>query len=472
MKITSFDAEKSFKLIGRLGSRTLGRGEAAKKISLQALAYERLKTLYAVSKLLFSYNTIEKIFPQVLNLCAKTFPFITGIVIEKRSGQISSSLWQAKAATKNQVERAVINAKKSFVYLTGVSETEFLNLDDQQIKATGPLEGSAAQSLSGSGGHSHFMTIPLVVENLPAFGILQLEGTSALNEKDLEFVDALAYLMAVAIDRNYKTDLERELRNSEAEKISLQLTRSQTDISDLVLERELRESFVALLTHDLRTPLSIAKISAQLIQSQGEVSESGKILASHIISSVLKADQMISDLLDANRIKSGEKIPLHIELSDLAVLVKEVLEELTLIHGERFVFSGNGEMKGYWDQKLVCRIIENLSNNAVKYGDPHSKIRVSLTSLDGNIALSVHNRGEPISPSDQIQLFNQFRRTEKAQRGPKQGWGIGLTLVRGVAEAHGGNVQVKSDAEHGTVFTVTLPRDSRHFLLKDVSRHS
>lgn len=91
--------------------------------------------------------------------------------------------------------------------------------------------------------HENYFVLPLVVDRLPAFGVLQLEGSVPLDENDLEFVTALADLLAISVDRFNKS-----------EEVIERLSRSQADVLDLEAERELREKFVSLLTHDLRTP--------------------------------------------------------------------------------------------------------------------------------------------------------------------------------------------------------------------------
>ncbi|MGZ3686776.1 MAG: sensor histidine kinase [Bdellovibrionota bacterium] len=121
----------------------------------------------------------------------------------------------------------------------------------------------------------------------------------------------------------------------------------------------------------------------------------------------------------------------------------------------------SGTLVGKWSCKDLQRVIENLITNAVKYGYDASPITLTLMDLGGEVELSVHNFGNPIPQEDQRNLFEAFERARAADSGTKKGWGLGLTLIRGVAEAHGGSARVRSDPEAGTTFTVRLPRDSR-----------
>lgn len=108
------------------------------------------------------------------------------------------------------------------------------------------------------------------------------------------------------------------------------------------------------------------------------------------------------------------------------------------------------------------RVLENLCNNAVKYGAHEHPITVTLKQLEsGQALLSVHNWGAPIAAEDQATLFEPYRRTKAAQRGEQRGWGLGLTLVKGLVEAQHGTVKVESTEASGTTFTVILPIDVR-----------
>jgi signal transduction histidine kinase len=103
-------------------------------------------------------------------------------------------------------------------------------------------------------------------------------------------------------------------------------------------------------------------------------------------------------------------------------------------------------------------VIENLCDNAIKYGDAREPITVSLSQDKSSIHLAVHNSGKALSADEQAKIFRPFLRTASAQKGNQLGWGIGLTFVRDVAEAHGGTVEVRSTGSEGTTFTVSIPR--------------
>lgn len=427
-------------------------------------SYERLKVLYKVSKMLACAPSVGKVFPDILKLCVSSFPLVTGILIERRENKMAVTAWHEDNISKKLVTEATDHAKKTFNYLLGASVND--GTDPLDTQTTMSLFTQTPEPATGNeASQNRSIIIPLVVDRLPAFGILQLDGSVVLKERDLEFVDSLANLIAVAIDRNYKTELERALSKKEAIENLVKLSSSQSHVLELEDERELREKFVSMLTHDLRTPLSAAKISGQLIQRQPDLSEGSRLLAGRIVCNVKRADQMITDLLDANRVRSGEKLILNLETIELVSLVKETLEELSTVHGERFFLAGDISVYGVWDRGYIRRVVENLANNAIKYGDPHESVTVTIWSDDDKAMIKVFNKGEPITASEQKTLFQQFKRSAKASKSRKKGWGIGLTLVRGVVEAHGGVVKLESSISKGTQFIISIPLDSSSFIV-------
>lgn len=231
-------------------------------------------------------------------------------------------------------------------------------------------------------------------------------------------------------------------------------------IRDLKIEQNLREKFVLTLTHDLRNPLAAARAAVDLLAARSK-DESNSRLAKLALRNLSRIEDMITDLLDVNRITAGDKMPLNIKETDLTSLLKEVAGELAEVRGERFQIENSAPQIGFWDEKALRRVIDNLALNAVKYGDPLKPITFDVFAKGERICLSVHNFGDPITQEDQKHIFAPFRRTKSQKSQKTKGWGIGLSLVRGIVESHGGSVAVKSDAVDGTTFLIELPRDAR-----------
>jgi signal transduction histidine kinase len=218
--------------------------------------------------------------------------------------------------------------------------------------------------------------------------------------------------------------------------------------------RSMQDLLTNTLAHDMRGPLTAAKVSAQLIMRQpGNVELCGRT-AKRIAKSMDRLDSMIHDLIDYNYLKAG--IDLDLAECDLDLLAREVLEEATLTHGPRFLLRSAGSCEGTWEEKSLRRALENLVTNAVKYGEIQSLVTVSVVEEQEFAQLVVHNEGNPISRESQAMLFAPFNRGEVK---PKQvGWGLGLAVVASAMEAHGGTVSVQSEQKTGTSFTLRLPK--------------
>jgi len=232
-------------------------------------------------------------------------------------------------------------------------------------------------------------------------------------------------------------------------------------IDSLQIERGMRERFVAALAHDLRGPLSAARLAAELLAQEPASLDKRRDLATRIERNIERVDRMIRDLLDANRIHAGEALPLRLDACDLSALMRQVAEEARSLYGERFVVECD-EVRGIWSADELHRALSNLVTNAVKYGAAKQPITIRGELAGETVRISVHNFGEPIPPGELSSLFHAFHRAVKADTGDQVGWGLGLTLVRGCAEAHGGRVDVVSD-QKGTTFAMELPLDSRPF---------
>lgn len=242
------------------------------------------------------------------------------------------------------------------------------------------------------------------------------------------------------------------------------ITRKKLEESLLALEqeRDFRDLFIAALSHDLKNPMASIKVASQLLHRKSHEPEAIEAIAHRLISSMEQADHMIGDLLHANRLKAGEMIPLFITECCLSKFLATVVSDLNLLHHNRIKLKLiEQEINGFWDQEGLRRIVENLINNAIKYGNSKSDVTVYLHLNADRVELCVHNLGNPIPLEEQDELFFPYRRSLSAIKSGKQGWGIGLTLVKGYAEAHKGHVKVISNSDHGTSFIVTLPLDAR-----------
>ena len=226
-----------------------------------------------------------------------------------------------------------------------------------------------------------------------------------------------------------------------------------------VVQAALREQFVASMAHDLRTPLSTAQMAAEMI-SHTSNDPSVRRFAEKIVASTQRIDGMTRELLDRIAFCKTGAVRLAIEQVDMAALVREAVQSAEAAHGVG-VRLGQGPIGGWGCREAIRRAVQNLLNNAIKYGAADAPVQLTVSTTPERVQVMVHNLGDPIAPEDSESIFQLYRRA--GSQGPGGGWGVGLPYVRRVAEAHGGSVLMSSSQEDGTVFVIDIPMDARPF---------
>ena len=219
-----------------------------------------------------------------------------------------------------------------------------------------------------------------------------------------------------------------------------------------------RKQVAAALSHDMRTPLSVIANGASVIGLSRDATTMRRV-AARIEDNANRLSAMVGELVDALTGISHSDQTLHVEELDLTALARSVAQEFNDGGIGRFEVEGK-PIRGYWCQNALRRALENLASNARKYGDGRL-IRIKTEEGYGRIALTVRNFGNPIAKERQEEIFEYLRRD--AGSSSETGWGIGLGLVKQVAERHGGSVAVDSSQELGTTFIIDLPVDSRPY---------
>ena len=222
--------------------------------------------------------------------------------------------------------------------------------------------------------------------------------------------------------------------------------------------------FISDASHELKTPLAVICANSQILQRDASIPEGSR---RWVESTAEEADHMkglVEDLLTLARADEAaagttEDALCHDEV-DLSSIVDEAALEFDAVAFERGCsidsrVAGNIVVRGDADQ--LGRVIRTLLDNATKYAERNSPVRVRLTQANGHAQLTVTNRGPMIKPEDLGHLFDRFYRTDKARsRQETGGYGLGLAIAKSTVEAHGGKIWATSDAAEGTCFHVTL----------------
>lgn len=231
------------------------------------------------------------------------------------------------------------------------------------------------------------------------------------------------------------------------------------------LERTIRdnERLAGVLAHDLRNPLSAIMTAAQLalLHHEREHDSADERVArplSRIVSSAERMSNMITQLLDFTRARVGGGIEIHPCTTSLHDITAQAVAELELAYPDRtFDIRTSGDHHGNWDPDRLLQVASNLLGNACQHGDAASPIKISIDGRAADVVvLSIHNRGA-IPPALLPRIFDPFRGQER-RHGSASGLGLGLYIVREIARAHHGTVEVESTEHHGTSFAVRLPR--------------
>jgi signal transduction histidine kinase len=229
-----------------------------------------------------------------------------------------------------------------------------------------------------------------------------------------------------------------------------------------VERNQLSQLVAAAVTHDLRSPLQAATLSATLLE-RTVTDPKALVAVQRLQRSHRRLERLLRSLLDSLALGAGQTVQLRVAAVSLDAVARDVIEENE--GALRLRVDLQGQADGWWDADALFRVLENLLLNAVKYGEPRAPIHCRIERLPGDrVALRVSNRGLPIPPAEWDSIFLPFARAQAVRDAPQVGWGVGLAYARSAVHGHGGTVRVAESGPEGTTFEVLLPRDSRPFM--------
>lgn len=233
------------------------------------------------------------------------------------------------------------------------------------------------------------------------------------------------------------------------------------DITAQILEDQQQATFISVISHELKTPVSIIKGYAETLAredanwDQATLRDGLQVIGE-------EADRLASQiggLLEVSRLQAGG---MRLELSDwpLPPLAEQVVERFAAQVDERFQFElrfPDDFPPVHADHERTRQVLENLISNAVKYSPEGGIIRVAGRAADDHAVVSVSDQGIGIPPEEQVKLFRRFYRVDNRLRRETQGAGLGLFLARALVEAQGGRIWVDSQPGRGARFSFTVP---------------
>ena len=242
----------------------------------------------------------------------------------------------------------------------------------------------------------------------------------------------------------------------------LRLRRLQAQLAaqyeDLKQLESLKDSLTHMIVHDLRSPLQGVMIALQMVEMDADKLDaaSGRSLKQGL-RSTRSLIQMISALLDVNKMESGE-MPLKKAEGDLSATITEALETLSGLTADRNlkVEPADGLVTATFDKGILARVVANLIANALKFTPDEGTITVRVGRRGGRACVEVVDNGPGIPPEYRTRIFEKFGQVESGQK-KKLSTGLGLAFCKLAVTAHGGEIGVDSEDGKGSTFWFTIP---------------
>ncbi|MDH6153045.1 MULTISPECIES: hybrid sensor histidine kinase/response regulator [Paraburkholderia] len=316
----------------------------------------------------------------------------------------------------------------------------------------------------------HEVALAILDVNMPGMNGFELaalmRGSPRTSQVPIIFLTATAQdasrtfrgYEAGAVDFLYKPFDPRILQSKVDVFVQLEQQKRQL-AAQLVTTRQMLEAnemLMAVLSHDLRTPLGAVLASAEYLMRTAADQQAATV-ASRVKNSSLRMARMVDQLMNLARLQGG-RLPLQPRSIELATLCRSVIDEFaSQKSGKQIVFACTGNTAGAWDTDLVWQAVSNLVSNALHHGASEGDIGVEVDGdAEDCVRLKVSNRGT--IPAEVFpHLFKAFVSNGNRARS-REGLGLGLHIVQQIARMHGGDVSVVSTVESGTTFTIELPR--------------
>ena len=257
-------------------------------------------------------------------------------------------------------------------------------------------------------------------------------------------------------------DIEDMIRFNEA------IDQAQTESMERYAKmlREAQNLFLAILGHDVRTPLGAVSMGAQVLLMDQTLPSKALKVGLRILNSSKRMDAIVRDLLDFSTTHLGEGIPIDPRTINLLEICQHTIDEAKTFNPDRkFELSADGDLVGTWDGQRMAQAFSNLISNAIQHSTPDSPISVSIMGLAGEVVYEVNNQAEIFSQTKLRTLFDPIKRfairpASERVGARMQNLGLGLYVVKEIVSAHDGEISVSSHEDAGVTFTVRLPRQT------------
>lgn len=307
------------------------------------------------------------------------------------------------------------------------------DVTEERLTALFPDEGQ--RDLALALGIKSYLSMPLQTRGR-VLGVLTIFGTGRqLDERDLDTVEDFAARVALALEH---ADLYRQAREA-------------------VLDRE---HVIAIVSHDLRSPLASIGLGLALLQQATAGKEGGEVVARRVVpmlTGVRQMKRLLTDLHDFERIRKGH-LPIEKAPAGVGDLLTEIVEQHRALADEKGISltcdAGGAADEVLCDRQRILQVLANLVGNAIKFTPAGGNIEVAASTGDGELCVIVRDTGPGIAPAFLPRVFDRYAQQEGSD---SRGLGLGLAIAKGIVEAHGGSIGVQSELGKGTAVRFTLP---------------
>jgi signal transduction histidine kinase len=380
----------------------------------------RLRALERISKETISSPDMNALLEHLIEAFSQVAPEVDVAVIFLREGN----------ALRKRAERGLDDAGRDFSLGIGEGFTGMIAARREPLFASDASSDPRVHGdLLSFNGVRALYGVPLVHED-ELVGVAYVGSKRAydLPKDDLHLVSGFAERAAALIAARMRADAMQETAR-------------------------LRDLFIGMLAHDLRSPLNAISGSAQMLLRNHAQESADRRVVLRILTSVGRMERLIADILDFARTRLGGGIPVEFSRVDLTELCQAAIGETEALRPGRVRFTNALDEAVDCDPQRMSQVLSNLLVNALEHAaEPGGTIDVRLFAAGEDAVMTVHNDGPPIPPELLPHLFEPFR------RGDQRRVGLGLYITREIVVAHRGSIEVRSPERAGTTVTVRIPQ--------------
>jgi signal transduction histidine kinase len=263
----------------------------------------------------------------------------------------------------------------------------------------------------------------------------------------------------IATEANPFTPADVSLFGELARRASLSIDNARLYLESQQAVRA-REEVLAIVSHDLRNPLSAVSLGASLLQMSDSLSAEDREQIDTIEVSAKRMNRLIADLLDVTRLEGGKRLPIQaetVQASELFHEAEELFRAQATVAQVTIEYRADDDLPPVRaDRHRVLQVLSNLIGNSLKFTPPGGRITVTAKRQDGEVVFRIADTGPGIPAEHLSDIFSPYWQAKRTER---MGAGLGLPIAKGIVEAHGGRIWVESEQGRGTRFYFTLPID-------------